>query len=109
IMVDANGDPLRLDLVEPAIEAGKTRVGMNVANPRHYKLVPGEQEERPVPGQRGTLGGVGPAREEAACGLGRIPRESSRVSSPNRSASRSCGSTAGRPASASAVRPARSP
>ena len=62
-MVDANGDPLRLDLVEPAIEAGKTRVAVNVANPRHYKLVPGQQEERLVPGQRVTLVVMDPAKQ----------------------------------------------
>ena len=55
ILVDANGDPLRLDLVEMGIEASKTRVAVNVANPRHQKLQPGQQEERLVPGQRVTL------------------------------------------------------
>jgi WD40 repeat protein len=55
IFVDANGETLRLDLVEQALDASKTRIAVNVANPSHHKVTPGQPEERLVPGQRMTL------------------------------------------------------
>jgi WD40 repeat protein len=45
IFVDADNQPLRLDLVEQALESNKARVVVNVLNP----------QERLVPGQRVTL------------------------------------------------------
>jgi hypothetical protein len=45
IFVDAQGEPLKLDLVEQALDGNKTRVAVNVYNP----------QERLLPGQRVTL------------------------------------------------------
>jgi hypothetical protein len=45
IVVDNDGNPLRLDLVERSLDGGKSRVAVNVINP----------QERLVPGQRVTL------------------------------------------------------
>jgi WD40 repeat protein len=50
IFVDANGDPLHLDLVEQALDGNKTRVVVNVQNPQDE-----QHQERLLPGQRVTV------------------------------------------------------
>jgi WD40 repeat protein len=50
ILVDSESRPLKLDVVEPSIEAGKTRVVVNVLNP-----LDALGEPRLKPGQRVTL------------------------------------------------------
>jgi WD40 repeat protein len=51
ILADAHGEALRLDLLERALDASKTRIAVNVLNP----------QDRLVPGQRVTLVMVLPA------------------------------------------------
>jgi hypothetical protein len=50
IFLDASGQPLRLDLVDPALDGNKTRVAVNVQNPQDEK-----HQERLLPGQRVTV------------------------------------------------------
>jgi len=50
IFVDASGQPLRLDLVEQALDGNKTRVAVNVQNPQDE-----QHQERLLPGQRVTV------------------------------------------------------
>src|SRR5262249_13093469 len=45
ILVDANNEPLHLDIVERALDASKTRVALTIYNP----------QDRLLPGQRVTL------------------------------------------------------
>ena len=50
IFKDANNQPLRLDLVDQALDGNKSRVAVNVENPQDQ-----QRHERLLPGQRVTL------------------------------------------------------